>query len=56
LRKYLLIAPLLVFPWFLYHLIAFTGAETASRFDAAIFRMPMISGGVWEFTLGGPAF
>lgn len=52
-KRYLQIAPLMVFPLLVYLLIAITGGgDAAARLDGSIFSLRMLSGGVWSFSLG----
>ena len=52
-RKYLLIAPLLVFPVLAYHLVVLVGSgEIQGKTNGVIFSLQMVSGGQWKFTLG----
>ena len=45
-------APLLLVPVFLYALAAVPGGDPEAGLNAAIFTMPMISGGHWRFGVG----
>lgn len=55
-RKLFVAVPLLVFPVILYVFVAIADGEAAvpirHTLDAAIFNMPMISGGHWRFSVG----
>lgn len=59
-KKLFTATPLLAFPVLLYFFLAVTsgtsdgqvGSQIRQALDAAIFNMPMISGGNWRFSLG----
>lgn len=53
LRRVFMLAPLLTIPVLVYHLVVLgAGDDAAARLGTTLFSLPMISGGVWAFSLG----
>lgn len=50
--KLFVLAPLLVLPVLIYHAIAFAPGEVRDVLAGDLFRVTMVSGGVWSYTVG----